>query len=232
MEQILRGDLPPGAKADLKTLASLAGVTRTGFYPKKNRDVTTRAGAYQHLAEEFSRRLEELQDAGEIVDPRAAQIERLKKNAELRGRISHRDAEVARLTEFKVMAISRLAAQHEEIKRLRSFTRALIRTTLSRLCRPGDTFYFSNIATPNPYAALMTRIGRWNLVERTPADIEADIRAAAPPGRNRRRTGHHCRCHWPGAVCDGAARGQAGVIPAVGLVFVADAASIVSRCLR
>jgi hypothetical protein len=23
---------------------------------------------------------------------------------------------------------------------------------------------------------------RWNLVERTPADIEADVRAAAPPG--------------------------------------------------
>ncbi|MFF0052070.1 hypothetical protein OH781_39330 [Streptomyces sp. NBC_01550] len=30
------------------------------------------------------------------------------------------------------------------------FARALIRTTLSR---PGGTFYFSNIATPNPYAA-------------------------------------------------------------------------------
>jgi hypothetical protein len=59
------------------------------------------------------------------------------------------------------------------------FARALIRTTLSR---PGGTFYFSNIATPNPYAALMTHIGRWNLVERTPADIEADVRAAAPPG--------------------------------------------------
>ncbi|MET7351145.1 hypothetical protein [Streptomyces mirabilis] len=62
------------------------------------------------------------------------------------------------------------------------FARALIRTTLSRLCRPGGTFYFSNIATSNPYAALMTHIGRWNLVERTPADIEADVRAAAPPG--------------------------------------------------
>lgn len=51
---------------------------------------------------------------------------------------------------------------------LELFTRALIRTALSRLCRPGGTFYFSNIATPNPYAALMTHIGRWNLVERTP----------------------------------------------------------------
>jgi hypothetical protein len=30
------------------------------------------------------------------------------------------------------------------------FARALIRTTLSRLCRPGGTFSFSNIATLNP----------------------------------------------------------------------------------
>ena len=82
------------------------------------------------------------------------------------------------------------------------FARALIRTALSRLCRPGGTFYFSYIATPNPYAALMTHIGRWNLVERTPADIKADVRAAG----NRCRTGHHRRCHWPDAVRDGAAR--------------------------
>ncbi|MFE5109472.1 hypothetical protein [Streptomyces sp. NPDC056663] len=33
----------------------------------------------------------------------------------------------------------------------------------------------------------MTHIGRWNFVERTPADIEADVRAAG----NRHRTGHH-----------------------------------------
>ncbi|MGC9544207.1 hypothetical protein [Streptomyces sp. UG1] len=33
---------------------------------------------------------------------------------------------------------------------------------------PRSTFHFSNIATPNPYAALMTHIGRWNLVEPTP----------------------------------------------------------------
>ncbi|MGC5412030.1 hypothetical protein ACPXCX_51550, partial [Streptomyces sp. DT225] len=45
--------LPPGGKTDLKTLAAVAGVTRTGFYPKKNRDGTPRPGAYQHLAKEF-----------------------------------------------------------------------------------------------------------------------------------------------------------------------------------
>jgi hypothetical protein len=42
MEQILRGNLPPGAKADLKTLALLSGVPRTGFYAKRNRDGTRR----------------------------------------------------------------------------------------------------------------------------------------------------------------------------------------------
>ena len=30
--------LPPGGTRDLTTLAAEAGVTRTGFYPKKNRD--------------------------------------------------------------------------------------------------------------------------------------------------------------------------------------------------
>ena len=74
----------------------------------------------------------------------------------------------------------------------------------------------------------MTHIGRWNLVERTPADIEADVRAAG----NRRRTGHHRRRHWPDAVRDGAAARTSGMIPAVGSAFVADAASIVSRGLR
>ncbi|MFD6181407.1 hypothetical protein [Streptomyces goshikiensis] len=72
VERVLSGHLPVGGKADLKTLAALAGVTRTGFYPKKNRDGTARPGAYQHLAEEF-----------------------------------------------KILAISRLAAQHDEIERLR-----------------------------------------------------------------------------------------------------------------
>ncbi|MFE2429371.1 hypothetical protein ACFXJ5_21825 [Streptomyces sp. NPDC059373] len=120
MERILSGNLPPGRKADLKTLATLAGVTRTGFYPKTNRDGTTRPGAYQHLAEEFERRLSELQDAGEIFDPRVTQIERLKiEKAELKKRITARDEQLAELTDFKTLAISRLAAQHDEIERLR-----------------------------------------------------------------------------------------------------------------
>lgn len=59
---------------------------------------------------------------------------------------------------------------------------------MSRLRRPGGTFHFSDLATPNPRAALMTQIGRRNLVERTPAErtparTEADVRATVPPCR-------------------------------------------------
>ncbi|WP_367657966.1 hypothetical protein [Streptomyces sp. TG1A-8] len=111
MERILSGNLPPGGKTDLKTLAAVAGVTRTGFYPKKSRDGTPRPGAYQYLAEEFERRVRELQQAGKIVDPRGAQIERLKtERAELKKRLTDRDASLAELTDFKQLAISRLAA--------------------------------------------------------------------------------------------------------------------------
>ncbi|MEU7551507.1 hypothetical protein AB0B01_03940 [Streptomyces sp. NPDC044571] len=120
MDRLLRGDLPSGGKTDLKTLAAEAGVTRTGFYPKKNRDGTTRPGPYQHLAEEFERRLKALQDAGDIPDPRDGQIARLKAdNNGLRERLAQRDATIAELTEFKTLAVSRLAAQHDEIQRLR-----------------------------------------------------------------------------------------------------------------
>ncbi|WP_326751241.1 hypothetical protein OH738_36180 [Streptomyces hirsutus] len=126
MDRLLRGELPPGGKCDLKTLALESGVTRTGFYPKKNRDGSPRPGPYQHLAEEFERRLGALQQAGEIVDPRAAQIERLKVQvAELTDRVAKRDGVVAELTDFKTAAISQLAAQYDEITRLREKAAAL-----------------------------------------------------------------------------------------------------------
>lgn len=123
MDRLLRGELPPGGRLDLKTLAAESGVTRTGFYPKKNRDGTERPGPYQHLAEEFERRLRTLQAAGEVVDPRDAQIERLKAEvAELRKRIADRDEKLDKLTAFQTLAVSRIAAQHTEITRLRGQT--------------------------------------------------------------------------------------------------------------
>ncbi|WP_327127903.1 hypothetical protein [Streptomyces sp. NBC_01727] len=54
------------------------------------------------------------------LDPRIARIERLKaQNAELEERIVTRDQQLAPLTEFRTLLISRLAAQRDEIERLR-----------------------------------------------------------------------------------------------------------------
>ncbi|WTN46224.1 hypothetical protein OHB00_00405 [Streptomyces sp. NBC_00631] len=138
MDRLLNGGLPPGGGCDLKTLATEAGVTRTAFYPKKNRDGTTRPGPYQHLAEEFQQRLRTLREAGEVVDPRIAQIERLKvKVTELKERLSHRDETVAELTTFKERAVSRLAAQHDEIVHLREQAPALGNVRRLPAPRPG-----------------------------------------------------------------------------------------------
>ncbi|AXE81994.1 hypothetical protein C5746_39440 [Streptomyces atratus] len=120
MERLLAGDVPPGGKCDIKAIAAQAGVARTGFYPKKNRDGSPRPGPYQHLAEEFERRLAELRETGVIPDPRAAQIERLKEQvAGLKVRLAACDAQIGGLTDFRERALSQIAAQRMEIERLR-----------------------------------------------------------------------------------------------------------------
>ena len=69
MTRLLNGDIPPGGKCDIKTLAGIAGVDRTAFYGSR---------PYAHLRTEFEQRLKELLDAGERPDPRDAQVARLK----------------------------------------------------------------------------------------------------------------------------------------------------------
>lgn len=128
MDRLLRGDIPPGGGCDLKTLALQACVPRTGFYPKSGRP-----GPYQHLAEEFERRLASLRQTGEATDPRDAQIARLKaENTRLKERLADQETAIAELSAFKTQAISRLAAQHAETGRLR-----LHRHTGVRQLRPG-----------------------------------------------------------------------------------------------
>lgn len=120
MDRLLRGELPPHGRCDIKTLAHEAGVARTGFYPRTDPTGHPKPGPYQHLAEEFHRRLRDLHDAGTIPDPREDQITRLKtENTTLRDRVQARDHEIAELTTFKNQALAQLAAQHNEITRLR-----------------------------------------------------------------------------------------------------------------
>jgi hypothetical protein len=63
--------------------------------------------------------------AGEILDPRLAQVSRLKEaNVTLKERLAKQETELAELTEFKHRALSRIAAQHLEIECLREHAEA------------------------------------------------------------------------------------------------------------
>jgi hypothetical protein len=112
MDRLLRGEIPPGRGCDIKTLACEAGVDRTAFYGNR---------PYAHLRAEFEDRLRQLQQTGQIPDPKTAQIERLKTEIDkLRNRLAQANSTIDELTDFRTRALARLAAQHEEILRLRT----------------------------------------------------------------------------------------------------------------
>lgn len=112
MDRLLRGDIRAGGGCDVKTLAQQADVDRTAFYG---------ARPYAHLREEFETRLQALREAGEVPDLRLAQIARLRNEIDtLKLRLARRDQTIATLTDFKTEALSRLAALHDEITRLRT----------------------------------------------------------------------------------------------------------------
>ncbi|MFB7919537.1 hypothetical protein [Streptomyces sp. NPDC056061] len=129
MDRLLRGEIPPGGKCDIKTLAREAGVDRTAFYGSR---------PYAHLRIEFERRLQALQQASEIPDPREAQITRLKAEiTKLKERLVQSERAVNELTDFHTQALSRVAVQGEEIVHLReSAARA---SRVSRLPAPRTT---------------------------------------------------------------------------------------------
>jgi hypothetical protein len=109
MDRLLRGQIPPGGGCDITTLAREAGISRAALYR-----------SYGHLKDEFARRLAQMQADGNLPDPRAAQIVRLNdENAQLHRRLLESERQIAELTEFRITAISRLAAQHDEITQLR-----------------------------------------------------------------------------------------------------------------
>jgi hypothetical protein len=111
MDRLLRGEIPPGGKCDVKTLARESGIDRTAFYGDR---------PYARLREEFEARLAAAVSDGNAPDPREAQISRLKTQVTtLTERLARQDAMIADLTDFKAQALSRIAAQHSEITRLR-----------------------------------------------------------------------------------------------------------------
>ena len=131
MDRMLRGELPPAGRCDIKTLAREAGVDRTAFYGTR---------PYASLRVEFEQRLQALQQTGASPDPRKAQITRLKHEvAVLKKRLAQADRTIAELTDLRGQALARLAAQHDEITRLRESA-----TTAGRVAQlprrgPGTT---------------------------------------------------------------------------------------------
>ncbi|MEG8184609.1 hypothetical protein GZH49_39890 [Nocardia terpenica] len=113
MDRLLRGEIPPGGSCDIKTLATQAGVDRTAFYGSR---------PYAHLRAEFEHRLAQLQhDTGGSPDPKAAQIERLKNDIDkLKHRLAQAESTIDELSDFRTQALARIAAQHDEIQRLRA----------------------------------------------------------------------------------------------------------------
>lgn len=113
IDRILRGDIPTDGGRDVKTLAHESGVDRTAFYGTR---------PYAHLRIEFEQRLAALQrDTGERPDPREGQIDRLKTEiTALKRRLDQATSQVDELTDFRVRALAQLAAQHDEITRLRT----------------------------------------------------------------------------------------------------------------
>jgi hypothetical protein len=111
MDRLLRGEIPPGGKCDIKTLALEAGVDRTAFYGSR---------PYAPLRAEFEQRLQALQQAGERPDPRDAQIARLKDEiTALKQRLAQSAGTISDLAGFRTQTLARLAAQHDEITQLR-----------------------------------------------------------------------------------------------------------------
>jgi hypothetical protein len=111
MDRLLRGEFPAGGRCDVKTLAAEAGVDRAAFYGTR---------PYAPLRAEFERRLQALQHTGVTPDPRQAQLTRLKAEVTaVKERLAQAEGTIAQLNDLRIQALARLAAQHDEITRLR-----------------------------------------------------------------------------------------------------------------
>jgi hypothetical protein len=109
MDRLLRGETPPLADATSRPSPSRPAWT-----------APPSTAPYSHLSEEFERRLQALQQAGHVTDPREAQIARLKAEVTaLKERLARSAGTIDELTDFHTQALARLAAQHDEIIRLR-----------------------------------------------------------------------------------------------------------------
>lgn len=141
---LIEGPVPPGRKCDITSLCAIAGVPRATLYR-----------TYPHLKAQFDRQRAGLQEAGIQPDPRQAQIERLKREVQtLRERLSSNQTQIDELSAFRRTALSRIAAQHEEIRRLRTAGKPAQHLTtlpaLSAVAGPAGGVRNRNASTAEP----------------------------------------------------------------------------------
>ncbi|CAM5406452.1 hypothetical protein [Streptomyces aurantiogriseus] len=109
IDRLLAGQIPPGGACDVKTLAREAGISRAALYR-----------TWGHLKDEFEQRRSTARAAGQQPDPREAQILRLRAhNQRLTSKLARTHTELAQLKERHQLALSALAAQDDELQRLR-----------------------------------------------------------------------------------------------------------------
>lgn len=121
--QLLAGDIPDGLKCDVKSLCALAGVPRATLYR-----------TYPHLKTDFDAQRATAKGNGQQPDARLAGIDQLKtETTGLHARLADRDREINELRQFRDTALSRLAAQHDEITTLRAQLQAVDRVKLRPL---------------------------------------------------------------------------------------------------
>jgi hypothetical protein len=110
IDRMLQPDYVGQGNRDVKTLARESGVSRAAIY-----------STYAHLKEEFELRRDRLSATENFPDQRDAQIDRLKDSvADLKSKTTRQNDTITELRRTRDLAVVRLAAQHEEILRLRT----------------------------------------------------------------------------------------------------------------
>ncbi|WP_193096853.1 hypothetical protein [Brevibacterium sp. FME17] len=110
IQTLLADEIPIGMNRDITSLCDLAGVPRATMYR-----------TYPHLKAIFEEQRLHLQDATPATNTGADTRQKVRpENDRLQLKLAAMTNKVHELEYFKSTALSRLAAQHEEILRLRS----------------------------------------------------------------------------------------------------------------
>lgn len=110
IQTLLADEIPNGMNRDITSLCALAGVPRATMYR-----------TYPHLKAIFEEQRSHLQDATPTTNTSADTRRKIRlENDRLQLKLAAMTNKVHELEYFKSTALSRLAAQHEEILRLRS----------------------------------------------------------------------------------------------------------------